>query len=41
MCLCVCVCVCVCILGVRSKLDVQDQEGGRVLDVDGQGGGRS
>ena len=25
-------------LGVRFKLDVQVQEGGRILDVDGQGG---
>ena len=24
--------------GVRLKLDVQDQGGGRILDVDGQGG---
>ena len=24
--------------GVRLKLDVQGQEGGRILDVDGQGG---
>ena len=25
--------------GVRLKLDVQGQEGGTVLDLDGQGGG--